>query len=584
MTGHSTLGGNMRTFLIFSSVFAIFAGGCGSRASENGDFSTASLSSASDAKSADGGYSKGGTSTYYTKDAGSTGSDSTSADASGGIAMGPADETGIGLKPGGAQDINYFRALLKNGTLPKPTDMTLEGWLNEHDTVLPPPQPDRAITLHAMGAVVQNAWPDGDLQSTTGEAVLQIGLNSGLKLADVKDSASLTVVVDHSGSMAGEKMADVHLGLHALIDAAPATTELAILGFSFSVETDLPPTLLTPEGRADAHAAVEKLLATGGTNIHDGLQEGIQLCQKAPEKFKFRHVLFLSDGQATEGDQDPEHIKKLASDAHANGCTVSTVGVGLDFDAPLMTAMGEQGGGTAWFMPDASHAKEIFIQDIETLMLPVADALTLKFAMAPGWKVKQIYGFDWVQKDDVVTITGPSKGEVPNPGDPTTQDPPPDNQPPVAMPTLFASKRNALIMARLQPPAETDFSKIVDLTLASVTYSYHLAKANKTETFTVPVQVPGLQQVADGGLAYFASPIVRRAWILLHVGLDLRYACALAASGTKSDAQQLLANRIAWFDKHFAQFSSEELQTVDASQPDMPDAKALMQSLATVIK
>ncbi|MBI5609365.1 MAG: VWA domain-containing protein [Deltaproteobacteria bacterium] len=534
--------------------------------------------------------SEGGSGTYASKDTssdastgktnGSGATDAGTTTGGGGIqtpGAGNAD-MGIGLKPGGAQDIAFFRQKLASAMLPKPGDMTIEGWLNEHDTVLPPAKKDRAVTLHAMAGVM--AEPGAQPS-----AVLQIGLNSGKTLADVQTTLSLTVVIDRSGSMAGDKLAFVKAGLHALAEQLPKGTRLGLVSFSSTVTVPFAPAVIDASNVQALHDAIDALVADGGTNIFQALGEGSALCQATPVGFEQKRILFLSDGLPTVGTTGFDSILGQVTEAKAGGCSVSSVGVGLDFSPSLMNAIAQKGNGTAWFLPNAQAAKEVFVQDLETMLLPVAEKLTLQFKLANGWKVAEIYGFKWVEKDGEVTITGPMEAVGPtDPGNPDPGNPedPEVGTDPVAMPTLFASKRNGLVMARLIAPANTQPADLANLTLATVTYGYTLSKGGAAEQFSVPVQVPGLVQIPDGGLAYFANPAVHRAWLLLGDGLSLIQAVAQAEAGLTADAQATLAVQKQLHDKHMALLAAD-LPVYDASVPNLGDAADLLAALAKVI-
>lgn len=492
---------------------------------------------------------------------------------------GGADQ-GIGLKPGGAQDIAFFRALVASGKLPKPGDMTLEGWLNEHDTVLPAAQKDRLVTLHGLAGVVQ-------AQGEQPEAVLQLGLNSSSSLKDVQTSLSLTLVIDNSGSMSGAKIANVRAGLHVLADKLPAGTRLAMFTFSEAPVLVFPGQVVQPADVAGLHAAIDKIQATNGTNLYDGLSAGIADCESASSDFIQKRVMLLSDGQPTVGDTNINDIISLAKPAAQKGCSISTVGVGLDFSPQLMNGVAQDGGGTAWFLPDAAAAQTVFVQDLETMLVAVAQKLWLQFKPAPGWKVLDIYGFEWVEKDGVVQITGPKQATQQPGGGGGTTDPggtPTDpNDPPVAMPTLFASSRNGLVLARLSGPASTDPLQVANLGLADITYGYTSSKDKSTSQFTVPVLVPGLVQIPDGGLGYFTNPAVRRAWVLLQDGLALQAAVQLAADGHADKGTLVLTAALTRHDGQVAQMVAD-LPVYDASAPDLADAKALLGAVNALLK
>lgn len=561
------------TSLALAIGMATSLGGCGEEMAS----STAGSWKSGEAQAAD-------SSSAYAKDAGY---DASAADSAGwgpskdagaasGGSLGSNTDQGIGLKPGGAQDIAFFRAKLLQGLLPKASDLTIEGWLNEHDTWLPKAQKDRLVSLHAMAAVLALPTTGTAVQS---EAVLQLGLNSAKSLEDVTAEVALTVVIDRSGSMSGDKMAYTLAGLHVLADKLPKGTRLAVLSFSDDVKTVYSPQL-TPAGSQALHQAINTIAVGGGTNFHGGLAAGLEVCLQTPATYKLKRILMLSDGVPTVGTTEPGAIAALAKQAAAAGCSVSSIGVGMDFSPTLMNTVAQQGNGTAWFLQNAEHAKQVFVQDLETMLLPVAEKLWIQFELAAGWKVAEIYGFNWVDQAGVIKITGPKQDPVV--GQPDPPPPPVPGTDPVAMPTLFASKRNGLVMARLQGPAGMEADKLQELLLATVQYGYSVAKADATEKFSVPVQVPGLTAIPDGGLAYFATPAVRRAWILLRDGIALMEACKLAEKGQSAAAGQLLQQAVAGHDQQVGLMTAD-LPIYDNTAPDLADARALLLSLSKLI-
>ncbi len=562
---------------MFFALALIGLGACGSMEAMDGSPGTnaevASKQSASYDSSSHGGYNSGA-------DAGSTSAGP--GGQSGGGSANPADsDEGIGFKPGGAQDINYFRQLVAQGEIPAPTDMTLEGWLNEKDTKLPKANPDRTIDMHALAGILQGPGQDKP------EAVIQLGFNSSKSLAKVQAKVALTLVIDRSGSMKGNKIAYVKQGLHALLDSLPAGTRLSLVSFSTGATTDWGPKVFDANShKKEVGTAIDKLVASGGTNLHQGLKVGAEHCLSAGEEYTFRRVILLSDGQPTSGLTSFSAIVGLAKQMKDKGVSISTVGVGNGFNPTLMTTIAQKGDGTAWFLKNAAHAKDVFLNDLETLLLPVAKDLWITFKLAEGWKVDKIYGFDWVEEDGEITITGPSSGQPVGPtpedpdnkGEPTTGEKDKDGNK-AALPTLFASKKNGMIMVRLIAPDGAEQKLVDGLLLSTIQYGYTIAKVETKESFEVPVNVPGITMVPDGGFAYFADPIVRRSFALLRAGLALVDAATAAGDGKKDDG-------IAALDAALNTLDAQAKKVPEAYDPapGLADAVALLTELKELLK
>jgi Ca-activated chloride channel family protein len=105
------------------------------------------------------------------------------------------------------------------------------------------------------------------------------------------------------------------------------------------------------------YRVIESLLqeidAGGQTALCGGLEMGI--ASAAEEAAGTRLVLLLSDGQANVGETDIEAVGRRALDARQKGITVSTLGVGLDYNEALMAEIAIDGGGRFYHIEKASQ-------------------------------------------------------------------------------------------------------------------------------------------------------------------------------------------------------------------------------------
>src|SRR5436190_1899176 len=79
----------------------------------------------------------------------------------------------------------------------------------------------------------------------------------------------------------------------------------------------------------------------GGTFISCGIDRGHTELRDSPIAGGLRRMVLNSDGQANEGVWDRDELAQLASDTAARGVSISSVGVGLDFDEVTMIRLAE---------------------------------------------------------------------------------------------------------------------------------------------------------------------------------------------------------------------------------------------------
>jgi len=303
-------------------------------------------------------------------------------------ASAPAGDSGGGggVSFGGAQDIGEFRGILDRGEIPGPSTLDANGFFNEHYAA-PPPATCGGTLCITSGLSIGRAWLDDAHQAT-----LQIAISTNVDPATyTRLPMRLVVVVDHSGSMASDGRLDkVKLGLGTLIDNLQAEDRLALLSFDDVVTVDAP--FGATLDRAALKAAVARLQPRGGTNIFDGLKAGLDLLGDVPPSDRQNRVIFLSDGLATVGNTSTSSIIDMATSRIVRGIGLTTIGVGDEFDAPLMRGLAERGAGNFYYLENATAATEVFKDEVDYFMSPLALELRLEATAAPGWEMRGAVG------------------------------------------------------------------------------------------------------------------------------------------------------------------------------------------------
>lgn len=155
------------------------------------------------------------------------------------------------------------------------------------------------------------------------------------------------VVLDTSGSMEGEKIAQAREALLYVLDHLNPDDRFNIVEFStgareFSRD-------LMPAAEADDFVPeVERLQANGGTDINLALLSALDMVEPGRPTM----ILFLTDGLPTEGEVDPSRIITNVADAAPENVRLFAFGVGDDVDAILLdTLSSEHQGRTTYVRP-----------------------------------------------------------------------------------------------------------------------------------------------------------------------------------------------------------------------------------------
>ena len=162
----------------------------------------------------------------------------------------------------------------------------------------------------------------------------------------------VTVVVDVSGSMAGEKIRQARAALVTLLGTFGDGDRFRLLAFSNSVRAQSEGWQEADQASVrEATAWVERLEADGGTNIDGALREAFRV---APGEGQLPVVIFLTDGLPTVGERDPERIAASAEDDRGRA-RVFAFGVGHDVNTHLLDRLSAAArGSTDYVQPGES--------------------------------------------------------------------------------------------------------------------------------------------------------------------------------------------------------------------------------------
>jgi Ca-activated chloride channel homolog len=186
--------------------------------------------------------------------------------------------------------------------------------------------------------------------------------------------AALEIVLDRSGSMDGDRLEAAKGAIESLIGRLDPTDSFGLVVFDDQVQVAVPAGPLTD--KAAICQLVRSIYSGGMTNLSGGLMRGLQEVRRAKGAGSATVVL-LSDGHANHGVTAPEAIGTIAAGARAKGVTTSTVGMGLDYDELLLTAVSKGGAGNTHFAEEADAAGAAVASEVDGLLEQVAQACSL---------------------------------------------------------------------------------------------------------------------------------------------------------------------------------------------------------------
>ncbi len=297
----------------------------------------------------------------------------------------------VGL--GGAQDIGQFRGYLDRGEIPSPSSLDANGFFSEHYIA-----PEAAACGNVICATAQTS-SQPDWFENQRHSIVRVALSTVVDPAVYKRKPlNLVVVVDRSGSMQSDnRMEKVKTGLRLLIQKLQPVDRVALVSFDSYARVDV--SFDASEDRQQLIDAVDRLQPGASTNIFDGLAVGFAQFGNGSFNERQNRVILLSDGQATAGNTSTPAIIAMAESKVATGIGLSTVGVGNSFDAPLMRGLAERGAGNFYFAENAAAVSEIFTQELDYFIEPLALDVEFGVAANQGFTLGEAVGVNYWQHD-----------------------------------------------------------------------------------------------------------------------------------------------------------------------------------------
>jgi Ca-activated chloride channel family protein len=233
------------------------------------------------------------------------------------------------------------------------------------------------------GPVISMAsYADPSLSPAGGFFMLMVSPPASLPPASQRQQREVTIVIDRSGSMRGDKMKQALAAATQVVNGLADGERFNIIDYSDSLASFAPsPMVKDARTTREAMTYINAIQSNGGTNIHDALVEA--LTPKAAEG-TLPMVLFLTDGLATVGVTNEVQIRDAIKKTNTHGRRIFSFGVGLDVNTPLLSNISSTSRGATTFVLPDQDVEVAVSQVFRRLAGPVLASPTLKAAGKDG--------------------------------------------------------------------------------------------------------------------------------------------------------------------------------------------------------
>ncbi|HEY8079947.1 MAG TPA: VWA domain-containing protein, partial [Labilithrix sp.] len=199
---------------------------------------------------------------------------------------------------------------------------------------------------------------------------------------------SMAVVLDTSGSMSGEKIEDAKRSVLRLVSDMRDDDEIALIRYSDSSEM-IQPLARVGQVRSALSQKIRELDAGGGTNIPGGLSHGLRALDEAA-RGRVRRIVLVSDGL----DSTRVQAENLARSSFGAGITVSSLGIGLDFDESYMGSIAQNGHGNFAFVKDGGSLAAFLHRELEETSTTTIENAHVRLELPRGVQFVSATGAD----------------------------------------------------------------------------------------------------------------------------------------------------------------------------------------------
>jgi Ca-activated chloride channel family protein len=237
-------------------------------------------------------------------------------------------------------------------------------------------------------------------QYTTYLKVGLVGLDQKEKPA--RPPANVAIVLDRSGSMAGEKIEHARQAAVEALQRLGADDIVSVITFDDVAESVVPATKMT--NRADVVTAIQKITTRGRTALFAGVSRAADELRKFKAPQMVNRIVLLSDGMANIGPASPNEMGRYGVSLAKESISVTTVGLGLDYNEKLLAQLAQHSDGNHAFIKDPGELAAVFSEEFGDILSVVAQEMQVKITCPEGVRPVRVLGREASIRGDTVEV------------------------------------------------------------------------------------------------------------------------------------------------------------------------------------
>jgi Ca-activated chloride channel family protein len=220
-------------------------------------------------------------------------------------------------------------------------------------------------------------------------AEVRLSADDDARGAAERQPVALAVVLDVSGSMHGEKIAEAKNAVRQLVERMHDEDWVALVTYDHQTRVVQP---LAPVAsvRGELSARIDAIAPGGGTSIPQALDAGARSLEGAPGHL-IRRLVLLSDGLDGSG-QPVEAVSAQVRRRASGGVATSALGIGRDYDERFMTSVADAGRGNYEFLASGAQLQRFLRRELDEASSTVVDRVLATLTLPAGFRIRAVYG------------------------------------------------------------------------------------------------------------------------------------------------------------------------------------------------
>jgi Ca-activated chloride channel family protein len=213
---------------------------------------------------------------------------------------------------------------------------------------------------------------------------------------------NLALVMDQSGSMNGIKIDQAKQAAIEALTRLGVQDIFSVVVYDTNIHTIVP--AQNAKNTQGIIRTIQQIRAGGSTALFGGVSQGAAEIRKHLENDYIHRIVLLSDGLANVGPRTPDDLGRLGTALIKENISVTTVGVGTDYNEDLMARLAQKSDGNTYFVESGYDLPRIFAAELGDVLNVVAKRVTVTITLPENVKPINIIGREGRIKDNKIEL------------------------------------------------------------------------------------------------------------------------------------------------------------------------------------